>query len=108
MWDEKRRFPGNERGKKPKSGRFDGGLVNQHYGEAVAHWIDTMALRALKRLGVGSAHQWLDAYRAGHQLEQVFRNHNGDIVRRCKPIAGILSGEAQLTTETQRHGEASC
>jgi len=54
----------------------------------------------LKRLGLAlRTNGWMHTGQAISSSKSSGIN-NGDIVRRYKPIGGILSGEAQFTTET--------
>ena len=95
----------NQKGKQPNSGRFDRSLVDQHDGEAIAHWIHTVALCALDPLRVIFPHQWLDADRTGHQFEQVLRNHSGYIVRRRLPGKAQFNTVGEWDVHLDRKGE---
>jgi len=73
---------GKDSGNKPKSGRLDGSLVDQHDRESVSHWVYAMALVALEGFGICFSFQRFVTNRACEKLEQIIRDHSEGILRR--------------------------
>jgi hypothetical protein len=60
---------GKESGNKPKSGRLDRSLVNQHDRESVSHWVNAVALITLQCFGIRSALERLVTDRTSEQFK---------------------------------------
>ena len=61
--------------------RLDRGFIDQHDGNIVFHRIDAVALGALQTLRTLAVHERLLAGWANQNVEKIFGNHNGRVVR---------------------------
>ena len=64
--------------------RLDLRLIDEHVGDVVVHRIDTMALRALQGLWTLAILERHLAHRANQDFQQIFLDHDGDIVRQTR------------------------
>jgi hypothetical protein len=78
---------------------FDRGFVDEHDRDVVFHRIDAVAVGALEAFGILAVLQRLLAGWANEDFEEIFGEHDGNIVRQPSTLLGVVPSGLYVRTQ---------